>query len=64
MGRVRVQGDVRPGIGHRLSTIWGYSNPPDTFVPLADLADDYKAYQEWTNNPDRDGKYVFVMPTP
>ena len=49
---------------NRLSTIWGYSNPPDTFVPLADLPIDYKAYQEWTNNKARDGKYVFVMPTP
>jgi hypothetical protein len=49
---------------NRLSTIWGYSNPPDTFVPLADLPIDYKAYQEWTKNPERDGKYVFVMPTP
>lgn len=48
----------------RLSSIWGYSNPPDTFVPVGDLKIDYKPYHEWTADPARDGKYVFVVPVP
>ncbi len=48
----------------RLSSIWGYSNPPDTFVPVSDLDIDYKPYREWTADPARDGKFVFVVPVP
>jgi putative peptidoglycan lipid II flippase len=49
---------------NRLSSIWGYSNPPDTFVKTADLSIDYKPYHEWTKDPTRDGKFVFVVPVP
>ena len=48
----------------RLSSIWGYSNPPDTFVPVSDLHIDYKPYHEWTPEPARDGKFIFVVPVP
>jgi putative peptidoglycan lipid II flippase len=47
---------------NRLSSIWGYSNPPDTFVKTSDLDIDYKPYHEWTKDPVRDGKFVFVLP--
>ena len=47
---------------NRLSSIWGYSNPPDTFVKTSDLSIDYKPYHEWTKDPSRDGKFVFVLP--
>ena len=47
---------------NRLSSIWGYSNPPDTFVKTSDLSIDYKPYHEWTKDPTRDGKFVFVLP--
>ncbi len=49
---------------NRLSSIWGYSNPPDTFVKTSDLSIDYKPYREWTKDPVRDGKFVFVLPVP
>ena len=49
---------------NRLSSIWGWSNPPDTLVKVSDLPKDYKRYKEWTRNPTRDGKYVFVVPVP
>ena len=48
----------------RLSSIWGYSNPPDTYVKVSDLGIDYKPYREWTPDPTRDGKFVFVVPVP
>lgn len=49
---------------NRHSSIWGWSNPPDTLVRVADLSADYKRYREWTPDPTRDGKYVFVVPVP
>ena len=49
---------------NRLSSIWGWSNPPDTFVKTSDLPTDYKRYHEWTKDPSRDGLYVFVTPVP
>ncbi len=49
---------------NRLSSIWGYSNPPDTFVKTSDLDIDYKPYHEWTKDPTRDGKFLFVLPVP
>jgi len=49
---------------NRLSSIWGWSNPPDTFVPVAALPQDYKPYHEWTRNPARDGKFVYIAPMP
>lgn len=49
---------------NRFSTIWGWSNPPDTFVPLGDLHIDYKPFHEWASYPGKDGKFVFVLPTP
>ena len=47
---------------NRLSSIWGYSNPPDTFVKTSDLDIDYKPYHEWTKDPVRDGKFLFILP--
>jgi len=49
---------------NRHSSIWGWSNPPDTLVRVADLPADYKRYREWTPDPTRDGKYLFVVPVP
>jgi murein biosynthesis integral membrane protein MurJ len=49
---------------NRHSSIWGWSNPPDTFVPFGDLDIDYKPYHEWTRDPTRDGKFVYVAPVP
>ena len=47
---------------NRFSKIWGYSNPPDTFVKTSDLDIDYKPYHEWVKDPVRDGKFLFVLP--
>jgi len=47
---------------NRFSKIWGYSNPPDTFVKTSDLDIDYKPYHEWTKDPVRDGKFLFILP--
>ena len=51
----------------RHSSIWGDSNPPDTFVKTSDLDIDYKGYHEWPMdalNTSRDGKFLFVAPVP
>jgi len=51
----------------RHSSIWGDSNPPDTFVKTSDLDIDYKGYHEWPSdalNTARDGKFLFVVPVP
>jgi hypothetical protein len=48
----------------RISSIWGASNPPDTYVKVADLPIDYKRYREWTKEPARDGRFLFVVPQP
>jgi len=49
---------------NRLSSIWGYSNPPDTLTPVKVLGQDYKPWKQWSKYPGKDGRYVFVMPVP
>ncbi len=48
----------------RLSSIWGYSNPPDTLVPVKDLPIDFLPWHLKYDgpHPDKDGKYVIVVP--
>jgi hypothetical protein len=47
-----------------VSTIWGASRPPNALVPVSRLGEDFLPYSRprarW---PDRDGKYMLVMPT-
>jgi putative peptidoglycan lipid II flippase len=48
----------------RLSSIWGYSRPPDALVPVSALPQDYKPWKRPTGTyPDKQGKYVLVIPT-
>jgi len=48
----------------RFSTIWGYSNPPDTLVPVSALHIDYLPWKRPTGPyPVKDGKFVLVIPT-
>jgi hypothetical protein len=48
----------------RLSTIWGYSRPPDSLVPVNALPRDYLPWKRPTGlYPDKDGKFVVVIPT-
>lgn len=48
----------------RLSTIWGYSRPPDTLVPVGLLPEDYLPWKRPSGPyPDKDGKFVVVIPT-
>jgi hypothetical protein len=48
----------------RFSTIWGYSNPPDTLVPVSALHLDYLPWKRPTGKyPGKDGKFVLVIPT-
>jgi hypothetical protein len=46
-----------------VSTIWGASRPPGSLVPVAALAEDYLPYRRprarW---PNRDGKYMLILP--
>jgi putative peptidoglycan lipid II flippase len=48
---------------NRLSSIWGYSSPPDTSVPFKDLPIDYKIWHQGKIYPGKEGKYVYVIPT-
>jgi hypothetical protein len=49
----------------RVSSIWGRSEPPDSWVPVAELGRDFLRYNRWTvNYPGLDGRYVLVMPVP
>ena len=47
-----------------VSTIWGASRPPNSLVPVAALAVDYLPYRRprarW---PDRDGRFMLILPT-
>ncbi len=48
----------------RLSTIWGYSRPPDALVPVGALPRDYLPWKRPSGAyPDKDGKFVLVIPT-
>jgi len=47
----------------RFSTIWGYSDPPDTLVPVSRLSIDYKPWKRpQARYPAKDGKFVFIIP--
>jgi hypothetical protein len=49
----------------RVSTIWGYSRPPDALVPVGALSADYLPWKRPTGRyPGKDGKFVLVVPTP
>jgi hypothetical protein len=46
-----------------VSSIWGASNPPDTFVPVEKLAEDYLPFNRWTvNYPGKDGNFLMIIP--
>jgi putative peptidoglycan lipid II flippase len=48
----------------RLSSIWGYSRPPDSLVPVGALSRDYLPWKRPTGAyPAKDGKFVLVIPT-
>ncbi len=48
----------------RLSTIWGYSRPPDSLVPVGALPRDYLPWKMPKGSyPDKQGKFVLVVPT-
>ncbi len=48
----------------RISSIWGKSNPPDTLVAVKDLPQDFLPWHLLYDgpHPDKDGKYVVVVP--
>ena len=47
----------------RFSTIWGYSRPPDALVPVSALDQDYLPWKRSRGTyPDKDGRYVMVIP--
>lgn len=47
----------------RVSSIWGRSDPPDTWVPFERLPRDLLAYRRpGTRYPGLDGRYVLVLP--
>ena len=47
----------------RYSTIWGYSRPPDSLVPVSRLDEDYLPWKRRLGSyPDKNGKYVLVVP--
>jgi hypothetical protein len=48
---------------NRLSSIWGYSSPPDTSVPFKDLPIDYKIWHQAKIYPGKEVKFVYVIPT-
>jgi hypothetical protein len=48
----------------RLSSIWGYSNPPGTFTEFEELRDNFLPWKRPEGHyPDRDGLYITVVPT-
>ena len=48
----------------RFSTIWGYSRPPDSLVPVSALPRDYLPWKRPSGAyPEKDGKFVLVVPT-
>ena len=48
---------------NRLSSIWGYSSPPDTSVPYKDLPIDYKIWHQGKIYAGKEGQFVYVIPT-
>ncbi len=47
----------------RYSTIWGYSRPPDSLVPVSKLGEDYLPWKRKLGSyPTKNGKYVLVVP--
>jgi hypothetical protein len=48
----------------RLSSIWGYSRPPDANVPVSALPRDFLPWRMKGSYPDKAWKYVIVIPTP
>jgi len=48
----------------RISKIWGVSNPPDTLVPVRKLPEDFLPWHLLYDgpHPDKDGKFVIVIP--
>jgi hypothetical protein len=48
----------------RISSIWGASRPPDRLVAVKDLPQDYKPWKRpQAAYPDKDGRFVIVIPT-
>jgi len=48
----------------RLSSIWGYSNPPGTFTKFDELRENFLPWKRPEGHyPDRDGLYITVAPT-
>jgi len=48
----------------RLSSIWGYSNPPGTFTKFDELRQNFLPWKRPEGHyPDRDGLYITVVPT-
>jgi hypothetical protein len=46
-----------------VSTIWGASRPPNALVPVSRLREDFLPYQRpLFRHPDRDGRFMLVMP--
>jgi len=49
----------------RVSSIWGRSRPPHARVSAWDLGQDFKPYgRPGRRNPERDGRYMLVLPRP
>lgn len=49
----------------RVSSIWGPSDGPDTWMRVQDLGRDFLRYNRWTvRYPGLDGRYVVVLPVP
>lgn len=49
----------------RVSSIWGSSDPPDTWVRVEDLGRDFLRYNRWSvKYPGLDGRFVVVLPVP
>jgi hypothetical protein len=47
----------------RVSSIWGPSRPPDAVVPADELGDDFLAFDRpLMSYPDKDGRFVLVLP--
>jgi hypothetical protein len=47
----------------RVSSIWGPAKRPDAIVPVRRLAEDYLAWRRPTvRYPEKDGRYVLVVP--